>query len=83
MSQQIKIMVSSTRSDLEQYSSAASKIIDEIAADEAALHDPDLFMKHPNKFAALTKAIEAKRAEKDAAEHRWLEVAEMAEALPS
>ena len=53
----------------------------EIAADEAALHDPDLYANNPERFAALTDAIEAKRAEKDAAEHRWLEVAEMAEGL--
>ena len=42
---------------------------------------PDLFVRDPARFAALTKAIEANRAKKDAAEHRWLEVAEMAEAL--
>ena len=34
-------------------------------------------------FAELTAAIERHRAEKDAAEQRWLEVAEMAEALDS
>ena len=36
-------------------------------------------MKQPDKYAALTQLIVSKRAEKDAAEHRWLEVAEMAE----
>ena len=35
----------------------------------------------PGAFAALTRAIEDKRAAKDAAELRWLEVAEMAEGL--
>jgi ATP-binding cassette subfamily F protein uup len=52
-----------------------------IARDEAALADPALYVSDPAKFAALTKAIEAARAEKDAAEERWLELAEQAEAL--
>ncbi|MCB2056403.1 MAG: ATP-binding cassette domain-containing protein [Novosphingobium sp.] len=50
-----------------------------IARDEAALHDPDLYTRDPAKFAALTKAIDAARAEKDAAEERWLELAELVE----
>ncbi|NNC48255.1 MAG: ATP-binding cassette domain-containing protein [Sphingomonas sp.] len=53
----------------------------EIAEAEAAMGDPDLFTSNPDRFAALTKAIEDKRAQKDAAEERWLEVAEMAESL--
>jgi ATP-binding cassette subfamily F protein uup len=52
-----------------------------IAADEAALHDPELYARNPAKFAELTAAIARHRAEKDSAEQRWLEVAEMAEAL--
>ena len=52
-----------------------------ISADEAALHDPDLYARDPAKFAGLTAAIERHRAEKDAVEQRWLEVAELAEAL--
>ncbi|TNE42470.1 MAG: ATP-binding cassette domain-containing protein [Sphingomonadales bacterium] len=52
-----------------------------IARDEAALADPDLYAKNPDRFAALTQTIEKARAEKDAAEERWLELAEMAEAL--
>ena len=35
----------------------------------------------PAHFEALTKAIEANRARKEASEQRWLIVAEMAEAL--
>ena len=50
-----------------------------IARDEAALSDPTLYTRDPAKFAALTKAIENARAEKDAAEERWLELAEMVE----
>ena len=52
-----------------------------IARDEEALHDPDLYARDPKRFAALTAAIEKARAEKDAAEHRWLELAEMVEAM--
>jgi ATP-binding cassette subfamily F protein uup len=53
----------------------------QIARDEAALHDPDLYAKDPARFAALTAAIDKARAERDAAEERWLELAEKAEAL--
>ena len=52
-----------------------------IARDEAALHDPDLFAKDPKRFDTLMKAIETAREKKDAAEMRWLELAEMAENL--
>ena len=51
----------------------------QIARDEAALHDPALYTRDPARFAALTKAIEAARAEKDLAEERWLELAELVE----
>ena len=50
-----------------------------IARAEAALHDPALYARDPAKFDALTKAIDAARAQKDAAEERWLELAELAE----
>ncbi|QAY76212.1 ABC-F family ATP-binding cassette domain-containing protein [Sphingosinicella sp. BN140058] len=52
-----------------------------IARDEAALADPDLYTKDYPRFAALTAAIEKARAERDAAEERWLELAEKVEAL--
>ncbi|MFN3799627.1 MAG: ABC transporter C-terminal domain-containing protein, partial [Sphingobium yanoikuyae] len=52
-----------------------------IARDEEALADPALYTRDPKKFAALTAAIERARAEKDAAEERWLELAEKAEGL--
>ena len=55
----------------------------QIARDEDALHDPDLYARDPERFAALTAAIERARAERDAAEHRWLELAEKAEAMAS
>jgi ATP-binding cassette subfamily F protein uup len=53
----------------------------EIARAEGALSDPDLYARDPKRFASLTEAIERARAERDAAEHRWLELAEKVEAL--
>ena len=55
------------------------ELLAQIARDEAALADPALYTRDPAKFAALTKAIDAARAEKDAAEERWLELAEQVE----
>jgi len=52
----------------------------EVAADEAALHDAELYSRNPQRFAELTERIARNRAEIEAAELRWLEVAEMAEA---
>ncbi|MDG5488756.1 ATP-binding cassette domain-containing protein [Sphingomonas sp. BGYR3] len=51
-----------------------------IARDEAALADPKLYTADPRRFAALTDAIAKARDEKDAAEMRWLELAEQVEA---
>jgi ATP-binding cassette subfamily F protein uup len=53
----------------------------EVDADEAALSDPDLYTRDPDRFTELTERIARNRAEIEAAELRWLEVAEMAEAL--
>jgi ATP-binding cassette subfamily F protein uup len=53
----------------------------QIARDEEALHDPDLYTSDPRRFAALTAAIDRARAERDEAEERWLELAEKVEAL--
>jgi len=50
-----------------------------IARDEAALSDPSLYSSNPARFAALTDAIAKARAEKDNAEERWLELAEIVE----
>ena len=69
--------------DLDLLPKRIAEIEAAIARDEDALHDPDLYARNPRKFAALTKAIDDARAEKDAAEHRWLELAEMAESLAS
>jgi ATP-binding cassette subfamily F protein uup len=53
----------------------------EVVADENTLSDPDLYARDPDRFAKLTERIARNRAEIEAAELRWLEVAEMAEQL--
>jgi ATP-binding cassette subfamily F protein uup len=53
----------------------------EVAADENTLSDPDLYARDRDRFAKLTERIARNRAEIEAAELRWLEVAELAEAL--
>jgi ATP-binding cassette subfamily F protein uup len=50
-----------------------------IARGEALLADPDLYAKDPKKFATISAGIATARAEKDAAEERWLMLAEMVE----
>jgi ABC transport system ATP-binding/permease protein len=52
-----------------------------VASDEEALSDPDLYNRNPRRFADLTERIARHRADIEAAELRWLEVAEMAEQL--
>ncbi|MES3099683.1 ABC-F family ATP-binding cassette domain-containing protein [Sphingomonas faeni] len=51
----------------------------QMAADAVKLAKPDLYMRDHATFAKLTAQIEAARAAKDAAELRWLELAEMVE----
>jgi ATP-binding cassette subfamily F protein uup len=51
----------------------------EIAKGEHALADPDLYSRDPNAFARMTALLDTLRAEKDAAEERWLGLAEMIE----
>ncbi len=65
--------------DFDLLPARVAELAAQIARDEAALHDPALYTRDPVKFAALTKAIEAARAEKDAAEEKWLELAELVE----
>jgi ATP-binding cassette subfamily F protein uup len=50
-----------------------------IARDEAAMADPGLYARDPGAFDRLGKAVGMMRVEKDAAELRWLELAEMVE----
>ena len=53
----------------------------DIAARESALADPDLYAKNPARFAALTTELDGLRETLEAAELRWLELAEMEEQL--
>jgi len=50
-----------------------------IAKGENILSDPNLFTADPQKFATISKGLENARAQKDAAEERWLELAERVE----
>ena len=50
-----------------------------IARGEAILSDPGLYTNDPQKFATINKGLENARAEKHAAEERWLQLAELVE----
>ncbi len=69
--------------DLERLPGLIETMESDIVAGETALSDPDLYTRDPGLFDRLTKALDAKRAEKDKAEERWLELAAEAEALES
>lgn len=60
-----------------------SEIDAEIAAAEKEMSDPALYVQKPARFAELTAKTESLRAEKDAAEERWLELAMMVEGSAS
>src|SRR6185312_5611113 len=67
--------------DYDRLPGEIDRLVAEVAADETALSDPDLYARDPGRFAELTERIARNRADIEAAEYRWLEVAEMAEAL--
>ena len=67
--------------DLDQLPARIEAIDAAIARDEARLADPDLYARDPGAFATLMRALDTARADKDAAELRWLELAEQVEAL--
>ena len=50
-----------------------------IVKGEEILADPELYTRDPQRFATIMKGLENARAEKDAAEERWLMIAEMVE----
>lgn len=54
-----------------------------ISKAEEEMSDASLYSRDPARFSELTAIIEKFRSEKDAAEERWLELAEMVEALAS
>ncbi len=64
--------------DLDLLPKRVAEIEAAIARDEAALSDPALYGRDPKAFDALTKALDTARTERDAAEERWLELAERA-----
>ena len=76
--QKVKLTYKDQR-DYELLPARIEKLAAQIARDEAALHDPALYTRDPKRFAALTEAVARARAEKDAAEGRWLELAETVE----
>ncbi|MGE5721103.1 MAG: ABC-F family ATP-binding cassette domain-containing protein [Sphingomonadales bacterium] len=78
--QQVKLSYKDQR-DLDLLPTKIDEIDAAIARDEAALADPDLYTRDPERFAALTRAIEQARKEREQAEERWLELAEKAESL--
>jgi ABC transport system ATP-binding/permease protein len=51
-----------------------------VAKAETELSDASLYSRAPDRFATLTAEIDRLRTEKDAAEERWLELAEIVEA---
>ncbi len=65
--------------DYEMLPKRIEELDTQMAADAVKLAKPDLYMRDHATFAKLTKAIEAARAEKESAELRWLELAEMVE----
>jgi len=67
--------------DLDRLPGEIEKLEAEIAAVEDVLADPDLYTRDPKRFSELTDRASGLRAERHAAEERWLEVAEMAEEL--
>jgi ATP-binding cassette subfamily F protein uup len=71
-----------TYKDQRDYDLLPKRITDidvEIAAMEMEMSDPALYTQKPARFAELTSKTEGLRAEKDAAEERWLELAMMVE----
>ena len=67
--------------DFDRLPGEIERIEAEIAKTEDSLHDPDLYARDAQRFEALTEQLRRLQSEKEAAEHRWLEVAEKAEAL--
>jgi ATP-binding cassette subfamily F protein uup len=71
-----------TYKDQRDYDLLPKRITDidaEIAAAEKEMSDPALYTQKPARFAELTTKTESLRAEKHAAEERWLELAMMVE----
>ncbi|MDQ3479060.1 MAG: ABC transporter ATP-binding protein, partial [Pseudomonadota bacterium] len=67
--------------DLDRLPGEIERIAAEIVKAEQALADPDFYARNPDAFSSSTMHLAGLRAEKAAAENRWLEVAELAERL--
>ena len=65
--------------DYEQLPARIEELEAAISKGENILADPDLYASDPARFATISKGVENARAEKDAAEERWLELAEKVE----
>jgi ATP-binding cassette subfamily F protein uup len=78
MPQKVKLSYKDQR-DYEILPRRIEELDQAIARDEQALADPELYTRDPKRFAALTAAIDKARAEKDAAEERWLDLASLVE----
>ncbi len=65
--------------DYEQLPGRIDELEELIAKGEAALADPNLYSADPERFARINGSMELAREEKDAAEERWLTLAERAE----
>jgi ATP-binding cassette subfamily F protein uup len=78
MPQKVKLSYKDQR-DYEILPRRIEELDQAIARDEQALADPELYTRDPKRFAALTAAIDKARAEKDAAEERWLDLASQVE----
>ncbi|KWV92637.1 ABC-F family ATP-binding cassette domain-containing protein [Erythrobacter sp. YT30] len=65
--------------DYEQLLAKIEELETAITKAEAILADPDLFTSDPQRFATITKGLENARSQKDAAEERWLDLAEKVE----
>jgi ATP-binding cassette subfamily F protein uup len=71
-----------TYKDQRDYDLLPERIVEidaEVAAAEKEMSDPALYTQKPARFAELTTKTESLRAEKDAAEERWLELAMLVE----
>jgi ATP-binding cassette subfamily F protein uup len=67
--------------DLDLLPKEIDRLQAQVEADERTLSDPDLYLEEPARFAELTARIARNRADIEAAEVRWLEVAELSELL--
>ena len=67
--------------DLDRLPAEVDRMSVAIARGETRLADPEFYARDPAGWGKLNAGLEALRAERDAAEERWLTVAAMAEAL--